>query len=453
MILLLILLQAAPAYPVKAPERDLTAPGQPFVLTDLVWSASQTTSTDQAIAARTRIGSFGFLSAQVNGELRGVGFETTRLSLDYTERQGSHSLDLGWRAPRLLASLALDRRGEGQGRGVVGEARLALRLDRDLELLAGYVEDSDPDNTVVLAGRVVRGGSLGALWQRGTRLELGGELARERLRTSGFFDEDRTRVAAAAVFSPRVAALGLETTFEDVGGRFARRQWLVETDNQVRLLPRLVLSQASRTRYEPGIGAFENRFGGGLTLFARRHTFPRSGEAARRMRELAYRAYGLGLNERRAPGEDGRRAFRERLALAPDRGALREDLLGLHAAQADERNVPLLGAEVSRGYNETSGTTDWRWQGVLGVPWRPLWPWQSRDDAVDFLRLEYEGTRTHYKPGVVAVDHSVNLRAFLNRELEAFFGWTKPGVTPADIIRLQSVGRRLDFGVSYLFGQ
>lgn len=453
MILLFLLLQAAPAYPVPTSERDLTRPGHPFVFTDLVWSASQTTSTDQAIAARMRIASFGFLSAQVNGELRGVGFETTRLSLDYTERQGSHSLDLAWRAPRLLASVALDRRGEGQGRGLVAEARIALRLSHDLELLAGYLDDSDEDNTVVLAGRVVRGGSVGALWQRGTRLELSGELARERLRTSGFFDEDRTRAASAVVFSPRVAALRLSASFEDVGGRFARRQWLVETDNAVRLLPRLVLSQSSRTRYEPGIGAFESRFGGGLTLFARRHTFPRSGEAARRMRDLAYRAFELGLNERRGPGDDQRRAFRERLALSPDRAGLRDDLQGLHAAQEDERNVPLLGAEVSRGYNETNGTTDWRWRGVLGVPWRPLLPWQSREEAVDFLRVEYEGTRTHYKPGIVAVDHSVNLRAFLNRELEAFFGWTRPGVTPADIIRLQGVGRRLDFGVSYLFGQ
>jgi len=453
LILPLLLLQAAPLYPVPSAERDLTAPAQPMVLTDLSWAASETTSTEQAIAARARIGSFGFLSAQVSGELRGVGFETQHLRLDYTERQGSHSLDLAWRAHRLLATLALDRRGPGQGEGVVAATALGVRLNRDLELTASFQQDSDADNVVPLAGRVVRAGGLGALWQHGTRLELSGELFRERLRTSGFIDEDRSRAAAGAVFSPSIAELGLACSLEAVDGRFARRQWLVETDNAVRLLPRLVLSQASRTRYEPGIGAFENRFGGGLTLYARRHSFARSGEAARRMRALAYRGFELGMNERRAPGDDERRAFRERLALAPERTLLRDDLLALHAAQEAERNVPLLGAALSRGWNETNGTSDWRWSATLGVPWRPLFPWQSREATADFLRVQYEGTRTHYKPGVTAVDHGVNLRVFLNREIEAFFGWSKPGITPADIIRLQSSGRRLDVAVSYLFGQ
>lgn len=452
-LLLLLLLQAPPSYPMPGPERDLTSPGQPLVLTDLVWSASETTSTEQAIAARARIGSFGFLSAQVSGELRGFAFESQRLALEYSERQGNHNVDLSWRARRLLASLAFDKRAEGQGGSYVVDSRLAFRVDRDLELLAAYVEDSDPDNVVPLTGRVVRGGSLGALWQKGTRLELSGELARERLRTSGFLDEDRTRAAANAVFSPSIAQLGASLALEDVGGRLARRQWIAETDNAVRLAPRVVLSQASRTRFEHGIGAFEHRFGGGLTLFARRHTFPRSGEAARRMRDLAYRGFELGMNERRAPGDDQRRAFRERMALSPGRGELRDELLALHAAQAAERNVPLVGVSVSRGFNDTNGTSDWRWSASLSVPWRPLWPWQSQDAATDFLRVGYEGTRTRFKPDVTAVDHTVNLRAFLNREIEVFFAWTKPGVTPADIIRLQSSGRRLDLGVSYLFGQ
>jgi hypothetical protein len=452
-ILLLLLAQGAPSYPLPNPERDLTEVAEPVRLTDLVWGASETTSTTQEIAFRARLGSFGFLAGQVDGELRGVSFETQRLFAEYTENQGSHSLDLSWRARRLLTRLGLDRRPRGLGGGAVLDAELALRLDVDLELLAGYQEDTDPRNDVPLAGRVVRGGRLGALWQRGTILELSGELARERLRTSGFLDEERTRVSLDGVISPRVAQLRAVLGMEDVGGRLSRRQWIVETANALRLAPRLVLSQGSRTRFEPGIGAFENRVAGGFTLFARRHSFARSGEAARRMRALAERGFALGLNERRAPSDDARRAFRERLALSPWRAELREDLLALHAAQVVERNVPVLAASLSRGFNDLNGTSDWRFGVSLGVPWRPGAPWRGREDVTDFARVEYEATRTRFKPDLVATDHSVNLRVFLNRELELFFGWTRPGVTPADIIRLQSSGRRLDVSASYLFGQ
>jgi len=450
---LLLLLQASPDYAFPSPERDLTQPGEPVVLTDVVWSASETTTTDQQIAARARIGSFGFLSAQVDGELRGVAFETRRAFVEYTERQGNHGLDLSWRGRRLVASVAADRRAPGQGSGVVWNADLAFRVNGDLEILAGYQDDSDRRNQASLAGRVVRGAGLGALWQRGTRLELSGEVARERLRTSGFIDEDRTRVGAQGVFSPRSFQLGASLSLEDVAGRLARRQWIVETDNAVRLADRLLLSQSSRTRYEAGIGAFENSIGGSLTLFARRHTFPRAGQAALRMRDLAHRAFEQGASERRGPGEGERRAFRERQALSPQRDALRDDLSALFAAQVAERNVSLLRAQVSRGWNDTSGTRDWRWSATLGVPWRPPWPWSASEDATDFLSFEYEGTRTQYRPDFVATDHSVIARAFPNRELELFFRWSKPGITPADVIRLQSSGRRLDLSISYLFGQ
>ncbi len=453
MILLLLLLQASPDYAIPSPERDLTQPGEPFVLTDLAWSASETTTTDQAVAARARIGSFGFVSAQVSGELRGISLETRRVSVEYTERQGNHSVDLSWRGRRLLATLAADRRARGQGSGAVFDAGVALRFNGDFEILTGYLDDTDRRNEASLAGRVVRGGSLGALWQHGTRLELSGEVARERLRTPGLIDEDRTRIGTQAIFSPRVAQLAASMSLEDVGGRLARRQWIVETDNAVRLSHRLVMSQSSRTRFEPGIGAFESRAGGGLTLFARRHTFPRSGQAALRMRDLAWRAFEQGASERRGAGDGERRVFRERLALSPQRDALRDVLAGLFAAQVAERNVSLLRAQLSRGWNDTNGTRDWRWSATLGVPWRPHGPWAASEDSTEFLSFEYEGTRTHYEPDFVATDHSLIMRAFANRELELFFRWSKPGITPAEVIRLQSSGRRLDLGLSYLFGQ
>ena len=98
-------------------------------------------------------------------------------------------------------------------------------------------------------------------------------------------------------------------------------------------------------------------------------------------------------------------------------------------------------------------TSSWTWSGLVGVPWRPRLPWTGADEATEFLSAEYEGTRTRYQPGVVATVHSVTLRAFLNRELELLFRWSKPGVTPADIIRAQSSGRRLDLSIAYQFGQ
>ncbi|HET7293645.1 MAG TPA: hypothetical protein VFM88_14570 [Vicinamibacteria bacterium] len=453
MILLLLLLQATPVYLLPQAERDLTRPAGPLLVTDLFLRALESAGTEQDTAFRLRMGRFGFLGGEIEGERRGLSFETTRLFARYAERQGAHDVGLGWRQGRLRAQLAADVGPESQDHRTVFDASVFARFGRDVQLQAGGVYDTDPDSEQVAAGRVVRGASIGVSWHRATILEASLEGALERLRTSGLLDEDRDRVSAAVVVSPRVAQLAASLTTEGVKGRFGRRQWLVETQNAVELGPRVVLSQSLRTRSEAVIGVFDFRLGGGLTLFGRRHTFPRSGEAARRMRQLAYRAQDLGLFEDRSADDDSRRSFRERLALSPHREELAEDLRGLHAAQVAERNVPVLGFNLSRGFNDTNGSSDWRYVVSAGLPWPPTPPWAGREEAVEFLTLEYAQTRTTFKPGYRSYDRSVTLHAALNREASLSFSWTKPGVTPAELIRLQSDPRSLELAFSYVFGQ
>ncbi len=453
MILLLVLLQTLPAYPLPQEERDLTRPVAPLFLTDLFLRALETTGTEQDVAFRLRLGRFAFLGGEVEGERRGLSLETTRLFARYTERQGAHDVGVGWRQGRLRAELAVDVGPESQDHRSVFDADIFGRLGRDVQLQAGFIYDTDPRNEQVAAGRVVRGGSLGVLWQHATMLEASFEGAFERLRTSGFLDQDRDRFTAAIVVSPETAELGASLTTEGLTGRLGRRQWLVETRNAVELGPRVVLSQLLRSRSEPVIGVFDFRLGGGLALFARPHTFSRSGEAAQRMRRLAYRAQDLGLFEDRAPDDEARRAFRERLALSPQRDLLAEELRALHEAQVAERNVTLFGLRLSRGFNDTNGTSDWTYSVSAGLPWPPAPPWSVNDAAVQFLSLEYEETRTNFKPGSRSVDRSVTFQAAFNRETSLFFAWRRPGVTPAELIRLQRDPRSLELAFSYVFGQ
>lgn len=452
MILLLVLLQSAPAYPLPQAERDLTQPAAPLLVTDLFLTAQETVGTEQDLAFRLRLGRFAFLGGEIEGERRGLSLETTRLFGRYAERQGAHDIGLGWRQGRLRAQLAVDVAPSDDHRSVF-DADVFARLGRDVQLRAGGVYDTDPSNEQALAGRVVRGARLGVAWRHATILEASLDGALERLRTAGLINEDRDRLSSAVVISPRVAQLAASFTTEGVNGRFGRRQWLFETQNAVELGPRVVLSQSLRSRSEAVIGVFDYRLGGGLTLFTRRHTFPRSGEAARRMRQLAYRAQDLGLFEDRAPDDDSRRAFRERLALSPHRDAFAEDLKAMHAAQVTERNVPVLDFRLSRGFNDTNGTSDWTYAVSAGLPWPAAPPWAGRDEAVEFLSVEYEQTRTTFKPGYLSLDRSVTLQAALNREASLFFSWTKPGITPAELIRLQSDPRRLELSFSYVFGQ
>ena len=51
------------------------------------------------------------------------------------------------------------------------------------------------------------------------------------------------------------------------------------------------------------------------------------------------------------------------------------------------------------------------------------------------------------------MDRSLTLQAAFNREASLVFTWTKPGITPAELIRLQSDPRRLALVFSYVFGQ
>ena len=453
MILLLFLLQVPPAYPLPQAERDLTRPAGPVLLTDLFLRALETSGTEQDTAFRLRLGRYGFLAGEMEGERRGLSFETTRLTTRYTERQGAHDVGVGWRQGRIRAELAVDVGPESQDHRTVFDGDLFGRLGRDVQLQAGGTYDTDPSNEQVAAGRVVRGARVGAVWKHATAFEASVEGAIERLRTSGFLDEDRDRLAASVVLSPGFAELAAALTTEDVKGRLGRRQWLVETLAGVELGPRVVLSQSLRRRSEPVIGVFDYRLGGGLTLFARRHSFARSGDAARRMRQLTYRAQDLGLFEDRAPDDDARRAFRERLALSPHREELSEELRALHAAQVAERNVPVLGVRLSRGFNDTNGTKDWNYAVSAGLPWPPAPPWAARDTAVEFLSLEYAETHTTFKPGFRPVDRSLTLQVAFNRETSLSFAWRKPGVTPADLIRLQSDPRSLELVFSYVFGQ
>ncbi|HEX6738697.1 MAG TPA: hypothetical protein VF310_10510, partial [Vicinamibacteria bacterium] len=418
-----------PSFPVRQPAPDFTAPGDPFKLVDLRYEMSDTFSTEHAFAARVRVRDFGFVGARFEGEDRALTLQTARFEAAAEGEEGAFTFSGAYRAPRFLVeSSARHVTARGQ-RGWVLRPSLAVRLSREWELLGSVRGDDRP-------ARFLRSASAGFLWQHGTHLEVSGEYAYERVTTQARADNtvDRGTLAAVAQLGTR-AELSGGVELEDTDGRFPRRELASDAGLRISLAPRLLLEGAARHRIERGGGSQRSHhYDGALTWFARRFTLPRAGESARQSLALARRATELGRNERVAFDDEERRAQRERLSLARSaRDELHEPMLAEYQAQVDERPVPVLGFELVDERDALAGTETRTARVLLGVPWPPAWPWQHREDAVPFLRLDLERERGISGPQYHAIADTLRLTASLNRELDLEVSWTRREPTPLDL--------------------
>jgi hypothetical protein len=335
----------------------------------------------------------------------------------------------------------------------------AGRLSNDLELLARFVGDSRPLPARVPFGprddirdRFARAGSLGLLWQHGTRFEGLLEVARARVRTSGGLEFERDTLAASA--SALLAGCELEGAWQldDSHGRFPRREWSPRLDVR-RPHGRWLLEAGARGRLERGSTWVAREYSAALTLHGRRVRLVREGPAAERLRVLARRANALGYNERRDVDDESRRAFRERLALSPERDHLRDELAALYTAQVEQRRVALLGLAWLDAHERVDGVRTRVWRALVGLPWPPAWPWQARESAAEFLTLEAERRRDVYGIGLPVVSHALALTGHLSRELDLRLAWRRSDPTPLDIVRAQARPRVLELQAVYALGR
>lgn len=446
-----------PDYPLgKLRFPSLTAPGPPLLLTHFRYRVSQDSRTAQSLQVRVRLGRFAFLGGEVTGERRGVFFDTQRLSIGLSEEDGAYEVEGGYRAPRFLVGARGERRPPEAGEGWQVEGRAALRLSSDLELLVGWLEDTDRARPLPPgpAARVVRQGSVGFLYQHGTRLDLAATAERSTFRTAGGLELPRDVFRAETTYFHSSAELSAELGYERTGGRLPRREGVARVEAMLQTGSHLVSHAGVRGRWEAGLKLFEHKISAGVTFFGRRYHFARAGEAAARTLELARRANAYGYNERRVYDLDGRRALRERLALAGRREELAADIDALYHAQVAERNVAQAGFEIELDSDDVRGRTGRAIHAFLAVPWRPSWPFTRREDSVDFVRVDFLHREDRFfGPDLVVVGQEVRVELALNREMSLVFRVEDPGRTPLEIATLESRPRRYELSYVYAFAR
>jgi hypothetical protein len=454
--LALLLPAEEPQYPLGGLRfPSLTAPGPPLVLSDLRYRVSQDSRTVQSLELRVRLGRFAFLGGEVSGERRGVFFDTQRLSLGLSEEEGGYELEAGYRASRFLLRARGEKGTPAAGEGWVVDALTALRLSPDLEVVVSWLEDTEPGASLVpLSTRVIREGSAGLLYQRGTRLDLAATAARSTVRTAAGFELSRSAVRGGATLLASPVELSGEAGYARTGGRLPQQEGLARLGGLVQLGDHLVSHAEASGRWEPGVKLFEHQTSVGLTFYGRRYRFPRGGEAAERTLGLARRAQALGYNERRSHDLDGRRALRERLALSPAREQLADDIDALYRAQVAERNVAQAGFEVLFDSDDVAGRSGRAFHAFLALPWPPAWPFTRREQSVEFLRVDFFRREDRFAgPELVSKEQQVRFELALNREMSLVFVVEEPGRLPFEVATLTGRPRRYELEYVYAFGR
>jgi hypothetical protein len=440
-----------PLGPMRFP--SMTSSDQRVVLTDVSYSASETTAVSQAVDVRLRFLNRFILGGHLDEGERGLTLETTRLDLAYSKAGDSVDLSGAFRARRFTLQADASRRTEGQGAGWVVDSSGSARLSPDLELLVGYLGETRPQTPRPIRERPIRRWSVGGLYQHDVDFDVGLDAWRARVRTEAGVDLDQDHVALTGNGLFATVQWDGQLGYEHDSGRFPRSEGFLTLSTLLPVGDHLFLQGSFGSSWEPGVARFEEETEGGFTFTARRVRLPRAGEAARLTRELARRAGELGYNERRFHDVDGRRTLRERLALSPQRAELADEIDALYRAQVEERNVLNFGLTVGHTFNTVRGTEGWTYRGFLGVPWPVAWPWRHDEAATTFLRLSYQHSEQRYEPGLVQIGRDAALEVDLNREMSVFFRWSRGGLGPGDIIRSTPRGRTISLQYVYSFGR
>jgi hypothetical protein len=434
-----------PAYPLgPLPGPDFLAPGDPFTLTDLRYSMSDSGDAVHAFAARVRYRSLGYLGVEFAGDRQGLSLQTHRLALAASAENGSWTLGAEWRGGRFVLSAdAVSRRDDG---GWALGPTVHFRLTPDLELYAWATGDTEKPE-----GRLLTAAGTGAFLQRGSWLEAQGEYSRS-YEVTGAGSENRMDAGRLRVLAQvGRAEVGAEASLEDTEGRFPRREGDLAARLRLPLAPRLLLEGDGRGRFDHETGALRHDYGGALTWFGRRFTLPRAGDVARQSVALARRATERGEYELAAFDDDALRAQRERLSLSPYAADLRGDMEAVYRAQVEERRVPLLGVEVRHRDDSLTGESALAARALVGVPWPPAWPWQGDDASVPFLLLDLEHERVTTATSFRSTTDRASLTVSLNREIGLVVRLARREPNALDVVR--GIGVRRTFAVACVYAR
>jgi hypothetical protein len=437
-----------PAYPLgPASVPDFLAPGEPFTLSDLRYSLSDSGTAQHAFAARVRYKDLGHLGAEFDGDRQAVSLLTHQLSFSAATENGTWTLGAGWRAQRLLVSADAHYDNADGHRGWQLGPTVRFRLTSDAELYGWGAGD-----TVRPAERWLTRYGAGALWQRGAWLEAVAEYARD-YDVTGAGSENRTDSGRLSVIAQlgRAEVSG-EGSLEETQGRFPRRA--SDAGGRLRLPlvgSRLWLEAGATGRFDGKAGELRHELRGELTWFGRRLPRPRAGQAAQRAVALARHATAGGEYELRSFDTDGLRAQRERLSLSPHAADYRGEMEALYRAQVEERAVPLLGLEVRQRDDRLTGESAIAARALVGMPWPPAWPWRPSLAGVPFLRLELEHERTTTATSFRSNSDRASLKVSLRREMDLVLGFTRAEPTALDVIR--GIGVRRTFLVSWVYAR
>jgi len=434
---------------------DFLAPGDPFTLTDLRYSLDAPDSvTTHTFAARVLYKNWGYFGAEASGERRGLTLTTHRLALSAFDEKGRWDLAGAFRTRRVVFSASASWRGAGDHSWVL-EPSLSLRVTSELEVEAWTVADTQRP-----ADRLVTeiGGDLS--WQHGSRLAALAEVSRNYdLLPTGVEDRrdenrrDTGLVVAVAQLGP--AEITSQVSLEDVSGRFPRRNTDGLVQARVSLVERLLLEGNAHGRYDNGAGQLSHDYAAALSWYGRRITLPRAGRSAQRALALSRDATRLGEYELAAFDPDAQREQRQRLALSPQRDALREQMAAVYRAEVEERPLPLLGVGYRDQADDIAGETVRTARAFVGMPWPPAWPWRAEEGSVRFLELGYEHewhttAASSSTPQSSGADQ-VSLTVALNREMDVVLSWRHAQPTALDIIRGLTGHERLT--VSYVYAR
>lgn len=432
---------------------SLVEPGRPFRLWDLRYQFSDTGERIQHFESRFKWGGWAFLGGEVRDERVGLSFDTQRIELGLTEERGRYEIETRLRGPWFLLSGQAVQRPEREGGRWLFEGELALRLNRDWEILLSYLEDQETSTDLGATLRPVQIGSVGFFYQRGIHLDLRADLEHARLVTAGNFELDRDRLRTMATLYYGRAQIETSAAYERFTGRIPREQGLLSASAEVQIASHLVVESRVATRWEPRIKAFERDFGGGLTFLGRRHRFARGSDIGRRVLEVTTRAHELGYNERRVYDTDSLRALRERLAISPSRRELTPLIDALYQAQVRERNVPLWGFSIDHARRDVEGIERMTYRVFAGVPWPMSWPFFPSERAVEFILIDFSQREETFASRLRTTSREILATIELNREVSLGFRWIDPGRTPVEIARETSSPRLLELFFTYAFGR
>lgn len=425
---------ATPALEYALPElrgRCLSEPCAGSVLTDLTLDLGEP-GGPEAGEARLLVDDRFYLGLHADGESRGLSFETTRWDVRIEHADDATGLGAEYRGRRLRLRAAASDHQEEAGDGQVLDLEAALRLSPDLEIVVAALED---DRTGFLPDPFLRPTSslaVGALWQHGARLDLGGFLRSETVVTPAGLELDRQAIELEGAYEANRWSLDGHFALDETSGRIDRQEAVGDLRFSYLVTPRLVATAAAGERYDLDLGSVASRSELEVTYFATRFGFNRSAAAGRRTVELVRRARELGFNERRLHDDEGRRRLRQRLALSSAGDELATLIDDLYRENVDERNVPVAGIALRRDRDDVDGSELRRAEVFVAIPWPRgdgTRPWSHDAAATDFLRFTYSQTERDISRGFTTEGERLAFDVSLRRELGLRFSWEVPAAT------------------------